>query len=72
MTVLDHDFLKALTLSTVGNDNRNVTTSLLSVCKYPGGTLLIAKIPDPGTHRKTNARGFPGGGECSRLELTHT
>ena len=40
----------------------------------PGGvgTLLTTKCPAPGTHRATNARGLPGGGGCSRLELTRT
>ena len=36
------------------------------------GTLLTVKCPPPGTHRETNARGLPGGGVCSWLELTRT
>ena len=46
-------------------------TSLLLFANARGtGKLLTVKWLAPGSHRKTNAQG--GGGECSRLELTHT
>ena len=35
------------------------------------GTLITVKCPAPGTHRETNARGFPGG-DALWLELTRT
>ena len=38
-------------------------TSLLLFANTRGaGTLLTVKCPGSGTHRETNARGFPGGG----------
>ena len=55
MTVLD--CLKPSTLSAVGNDDRMSRNKFFVVCKYPGGTLLTAKCPAPGTHHTTNARG---------------
>ena len=71
MTVLG--CLKPLTLSAVGNDDGVLRNKFVVVCKYPGvGTLLTVKCPAPGTHRETNARGLPGGGGCSRLELSRT
>ena len=36
-------------------------TSFCCCLQMPGRTLLTAKCPAPGTHRKTNARGLPGG-----------
>ena len=48
-------------------------TSLLLFANARGArTLLTVKCLSPGTHHETNARGLPGGGGCSRLELTRT
>ena len=71
MAVLD--CLISLTLSAVGNDDRMFRNKFVVVCKCPGaGTLSTVKCPLPGAHCETNARGLPGGGKCTRLELTRT
>ena len=57
--------LKPLTLSAVGNDDRMLRNKFVVVCKCPGGgTLLTVKCPSPATHRETNARVSPGGGDA--------
>ena len=38
------------------------TSLLLFAYARGAGTLLTVKCPAPGTHRETNARGFPVGG----------
>ena len=64
MTVLD--CLKSLALSAVGNDNRMLRNKFVVVCKNARGigTLLTVKFPAAGTHRETNTRGLPGGGDA--------
>ena len=63
MTVLD--CLKPLTLNAIGNDDGCYETSFLLFANARGaGTQLTAKYPAPKTHRASNARGLPGGGDA--------
>ena len=63
MTVFD--CLKSLNLSAVRNDDRMLRNKFVVFLLMPGGPghcLLTVKCLGPGTHRKTNTWGLPGGG----------